>query len=124
MNCIDMKSVSTKLVATCLAGVMALAGSLAAAASQPREEVLTLDAYALSTKTAQVVLARRIASAAKRVCSPLDSMILAVRREWQACIANAVEEAHGELERATAQRRIDDSNGVFDAVAVSKQPAD
>ena len=57
---------------------------------------------------AQRTLSQRIESAAKRVCSPLESRMIAVHRGWRACIEQAVREARDELVLAGVVQLRDD----------------
>jgi UrcA family protein len=88
------------------AGLFALicAASGSALAAKPSETLTKIVHYGdlnLDSEQGAAALYARLRSAAKEVCSPLQSIEMARQRQWKNCFNNALATAVGQVDKTT-----------------------
>ncbi len=86
------------------AGVFALVcaasgGGALAAEPQPLTKIVHYGDLNLDSEQGAKALYARLRSAARQVCSPLESINLTQQTKWKACFNNAISNAVGEVDK-------------------------
>jgi UrcA family protein len=76
-------------------------GALAAEPSQSLTKIVHYGDLNLDSKQGAETLYARLRSAAKEVCSPLQSIEMSRQREWKNCFNNALANAVGQVDKTT-----------------------
>jgi UrcA family protein len=96
--------IRTSMFAAGLFGFICAAGSVEALAAEPTQALTKIVHYGdlnLDSEQGAKVLYARLRSAARQVCSPLQSIDLSLQRQWEVCFNNAIANAVGEVNKTT-----------------------
>jgi UrcA family protein len=95
-------SITSILAAGLFTFICAASGS-AALAAEPSQRLTKIVHYGdlnLDSEQGARALYARLRGAARQVCSPLESIEMARRRQWQECFNNAVADAVGQVNKS------------------------
>jgi UrcA family protein len=98
-----LNSTASMLAAGLFALICAANGS-ATLAAEPSESLTKIVHYGdlnLDSEQGAAALYARLRSAAKEVCSPLQSIEMARQRQWKNCFNNALATAVGQVDKTT-----------------------